>query len=404
MNKLKKMYFATIVISIIILIIYVNSEFRFNSFSIKSNKNDETIFEYNNNYKLEGRDESYLFYNNEEKELVKVSKTKRIIKEELYTNSFYISSAIQKDSFEVTLRDKLTISKLNFKTDEDIFVLSDVEGNYKVFIEWLKNNNILNNNLNWIFGKGHLVLNGDFFDRGNDVTATLWLIYKLEKEAERNGGKIHFIIGNHEEMNLRGFVKYVNKKYLAIARELDISYKDLYGENSELGRWLRTKNAIITINKNLFCHAGVSPEFAKRNLTLSQANSVIRESIGKDKKKICSDDATACFLYGREGVMWYRGYFGDYKDYYKGITQKEVDDITNHFNIDHIIVGHTIVEKIESMFNNKIIAIDVMNEKDPRRQDDGNMATELEGLLIKDTDYYRVLQNGEKELLFTDKK
>ena len=30
----------------------------------------------------------------------------------------------------------------------------------------------------WIFGKGHLVICGDLFDRGNDVAAELWLIYK----------------------------------------------------------------------------------------------------------------------------------------------------------------------------------------------------------------------------------
>ena len=56
----------------------------------------------------------------------------------------------------------------------------------------------------WTFGKGHLVICGDLFDRGNDVTAELWLLYKLEEEAKEKGGYVHTILGNHEIMNLSG--------------------------------------------------------------------------------------------------------------------------------------------------------------------------------------------------------
>ena len=98
--------------------------------------------------------------------------------------------------------------------------------------------------------------------------------------------------------------------------------------------------------------------------------------------------------------MWYRGYFGDYKEYYKGTSQKDIDNILNYYEANHMVVGHTIVDKVKTLFNNKIIAIDAMSENDPRKQDDDNMAVSCEGLYIENNHFYRVLFNGKKELLF----
>ena len=82
--------------------------------------------------------------------------------------------------------------------------LVNIEGNYYSFVNLLIGNKITDNNLNWIYGTGQLVLNGDMVDRGEYVTQVLWLIYKLEQEASAAGGHVHFILGNHEAMNLEG--------------------------------------------------------------------------------------------------------------------------------------------------------------------------------------------------------
>lgn len=88
------------------------------------------------------------------------------------------------------------------------------------------------------------MLVGDFFDRGLNITECLWLIYKLEKEAEKQGGKVHFILGNHEMMNLKSELRYVRDKYHENADTLKLDYKKWYANNTELGRWLRTKMAL----------------------------------------------------------------------------------------------------------------------------------------------------------------
>ena len=74
------------------------------------------------------------------------------------------------------------------------------------------------------------VICGDLFDRGTEVPATMWLLYKLEEEAKLKGGYVHTILGNHDIMNLAGNFKYVDQKYFLNAEKLNLSYADLYSE------------------------------------------------------------------------------------------------------------------------------------------------------------------------------
>lgn len=75
-----------------------------------------------------------------------------------------------------------------FRNVRHIFALGDIHGGYFELIELLKNNDIIDENLKWSWGNGHLVFLGDLFDRGNYVTECLWLIYRLEHEAKKAGG------------------------------------------------------------------------------------------------------------------------------------------------------------------------------------------------------------------------
>ncbi|MEL6922776.1 MAG: metallophosphoesterase, partial [Bacteroidota bacterium] len=93
--------------------------------------------------------------------------------------------------FTVTLRDKIASPPAIYEQPKKLFAISDIEGEFEIFAQTLQANKIIDKNYNWIYGRGHLVLNGDFFDRGINVTACLWLVYRLEQEAERAGGRVH---------------------------------------------------------------------------------------------------------------------------------------------------------------------------------------------------------------------
>ncbi len=141
-----------------------------------------------------------------------------------------------------------------------IIAVSDIHGEYEYFVDILINSGVIDSSLNWVWGNGHLVIDGDVFDRGDLVTECLWLIYRLEQQAEAAGGEVHFVLGNHELMVIRGDNRYVHDKYIkGICRKTRIKHEDLFGPDMELGRWLRSKLTLLKINDILFVHGGISP-------------------------------------------------------------------------------------------------------------------------------------------------
>src|SRR5690606_26813286 len=138
----------------------------------------------------------------------------------------------------------------------------------------LTGNGVVDEKLNWIYGNGHLVLVGDFVDRGTEVTQCLWLIYKLEQEALQSGGKVHYILGNHEVLNFHGDARYVTGKYLEFIRRRKMLYAQLFAPDTELGKWMRSKNTIEQIGDILFVHGGIGPEVAEKGYTVPQMNTI----------------------------------------------------------------------------------------------------------------------------------
>ncbi|MCH1929069.1 metallophosphoesterase [Shewanella sp. A25] len=232
-----------------------------------------------------------------------------------------------------------------------IVALSDVHGQFDVMINLLKAHRVIDANNRWNFGNGHMVMTGDMFDRGHQVNEVLWFLYELDKQAEAAGGKLHLLMGNHEQMVFRGDLRYVNERYQTSANLLNRSYDALYNKDTEIGRWLRSKNTLVKINNLLFMHGGISPEWLERKLDIGTANQLFREHLDESKETLQQNELLN-FLFFKNGPTWYRGYFKD------ELKDQDVDSILKYFNVEHIIVGHTSQERVLGLFNNKIIAID----------------------------------------------
>lgn len=286
------------------------------------------------------------------------------------------------DNFKFKLKDTLKIEPTEYNYPAKMLVISDIEGNFKGFKSILYGNNIVDEKLKWNFGNNHLVLVGDFFDRGLNVTECLWLIYKLEEDAEKQGGKVHFILGNHEMMNMKGQRKYVRDKYIENSDTLKLDYEKWYFKNSELGKWLRTKNGAEKIGNLLFVHAGIRKDFPE-NYSLQQINDNIRNTIDKnfDKGKQKED-----IFIGNESPIWYRGISTEKE------AQKDIDKTLERFKSDKMIVGHTIVDKIKYLYNGKVIDIDLEHKQN---SDKGKMYA----LWIENNNFFSVDNNGIKTKL-----
>jgi hypothetical protein len=112
-------------------------------------------------------------------------------------NSVTCYYPLDSSQFQIPIHSNFEIPKSRYSDTGKILAISDIESNYKTFRDFLIKNNVINQNLEWIFGNGHLVLVGDFVDRGYFTTQVLWFIYTLDHAAQRHGGLVHFIIGNH---------------------------------------------------------------------------------------------------------------------------------------------------------------------------------------------------------------
>jgi hypothetical protein len=286
--------------------------------------------------------------------------------------------------FSVPLKMNLNPEAATYPSPERLFVLSDIEGKFQAFYKLLLAGRVIDDQFNWTFGKGHLVLCGDMFDRGADVTPCLWLLYKLEAEAKAKGGYVHVVLGNHEIMNLSEDFSYVHPKYLKAAVLLGKTYQEFYTINTELGRWLRTKNIIERIGDFLFLHAGVSQAVNESGLSLKQINNRVRsfyDMYGYDS--ILAKGNVALFFNGNSSPFWYRGYFLEPR-----ASRAQIDSTLHLYKVKQIVVGHTIVDSIRTLYDGKIIAIDVNYHT-------GNQ----QALLIEKDGMFRMNEAGEKKRL-----
>jgi hypothetical protein len=295
-----------------------------------------------------------------------------------------------------------TPSEFQFYSNK-IAAVSDIHGSFHSFETLLKANQIINESSDWIWGNGQLVIVGDVFDKGTCVTDCLWQIKKLEVQAAKNNGKVHFLLGNHERLILSGQTDYVGFKYRNICEKLHVNCDQLYSTESYLGRWLRSKSSAIKINNNLFVHGGISMELIDKHYSLKAINNYIATWAGFENI-IHLDSASReniNFLINYFGPLEYRGYFNMNllnRGQSSKLPKESVDSILNHFSVRHIIVGHTIVRKIKGMFDNKIIAINTSFPEDD--EVDTNSSGQL--LLIESTNYFAAGMNGEKHLLFSE--
>ena len=277
-------------------------------------------------------------------------------------------------------RIEFTPEESTYEDVENIVVLSDIHGQFDLAIEILKNNKIIDNNLNWNFGNGHLVIVGDIFDRGPKVTETLWFVYHLEKQALESGGKVHFTLGNHEYMILHKDLRYLNSKYRVTSYLLKTNYTDLFNNQTVLGRWLRSKPTVLKINKDTYVHGGLSKAFLSLGYNIENVNKLMRESIDISKEEL---KATSFYdnYYRSSGPIWYRGYFND------NLPNSEIKEILRLIKSKHIIVGHCSNEEVVQLYNEKIFGVD------------SSIKNGIYGevLLINGKEYVRGTMEGKKE-------
>lgn len=284
-----------------------------------------------------------------------------------------------------------------FRRVDSLFVLGDVHGSYDNLINLLQKSKVIDSELKWSAGSSHLLFLGDLFDRGNDVTKVLWFIHGLEEQAEKNGGKVHLLLGNHEIMTMTSDLRYISRKEKALSIAYGVGYDIMFHpRDSYLGSWIRHQPAVIKIDDVIFAHGGiVDLGTTSINEYNEQAFAYMSDDIFLEIAKP-EPDSTAYdpdrwmrrkqMFYSDKSPFWYRGYAQT------DTLQKQLNDMLKKYRSKLHVVGHTPFETITQRYKGKFITTD-LTEK----------ATELL-LLVRDGKKYirfKIDSEGQKTELVT---
>jgi hypothetical protein len=235
------------------------------------------------------------------------------------------------------------------------------------------------------------VQTGDLLDRGAESRKVMDLLMKLERQADRAGGGVHVLIGNHEAMNVYGDLRYVSAGEYAAFRTprseelrgmlyeqhmeavkrspppegvpvFDEAYREQwnartplglvehrieFGPQGKYGKWIRKLNAVVKINDTLFLHGGISPEYA--GYTIDRLNEEVRAGLDNPEGRETAPVADP------NGPLWYRGLVtGD-----ESTLAGHVEAVLKSHAVSRIVVGHTVTDgTVMPRFGGKVLALD----------------------------------------------
>lgn len=259
---------------------------------------------------------------------------------------------------------------------ERIVAIGDLHGDYDNYMATLQAAELVDRRGNWVAGRTHLVQTGDIPDRGPDTRRIIEHMARLARQANRNGGRVHNLIGNHEAMNVYGDLRYVTaEEFAAFAtsrsealreRYLDAVLDDMssrdparfaalpddfrdqwyasrplgwvehrqawnpqWNPDGEMFEWVANARVAVQINDAIFVHAGISGHYCRDTLASMTERAQADLASG--------DPGDESILTDQYGPLWYRGLAGVAPE----APPKTVDSILRNHDARHIVIGHT---------------------------------------------------------------
>jgi hypothetical protein len=244
-----------------------------------------------------------------------------------------------------------------------ILVIGDLHADFKKTKDLFIHFNLIDINENWIASPKEttVVQLGDQLDGGGrgdgESYGEIELIKfmdRIHEKASKKGGAVYSLIGNHEIMNLLGDFKYASNKDINIQGGIELR-KKLFSPGSDIfNKMSCTRNVVLQIGDFIFVHAGILPEHINANektTFIKKINTIMRLYL-QGKKDWDDTDIQKYFL-NKKGVIWNRDYGS------KSPSCNNINKVNKLLNVGHMIIGHTIQNKINSKCDNKLWRVDV---------------------------------------------
>lgn len=264
-----------------------------------------------------------------------------------------------------------------------LVAIGDIHGDLQKARQALMVAQVMDENGQWIGGNTTVVQVGDLLDRGGDEIKVIYLLEKLKQQADKSGGRVVILNGNHEIMNVEGDFRYVTPagmeefkrwaNWYTVGNDMKNLCEGL-GHQRDIfegipavlpeawrarmaalrpggpisSRFLSTHPTVVIVGGSVFVHGGLLPTHTYHGL--ERMNEEVKDWIlgGKGQRG-------PPYVHGKDAVVWLRKY--STSDSHCSLLEKALASIPG---AKRMIVGHTIQKLgINGACENRVIRVDV---------------------------------------------
>ncbi|KAI8907730.1 Metallo-dependent phosphatase-like protein [Powellomyces hirtus] len=253
--------------------------------------------------------------------------------------------------FYISFRGKSRASHASVTGSTRIVAIGDLHGDHKNALVVLRLAGLVDAQGDWIAGSTTLVQTGDIVDRGPDTIVLYQWIRKLTEQADKVGGKVIPLLGNHEVMNLMGDWRYVTEEDVASFGGEE-ARREAWSKEGWLGQYIRTWDLTTIVNNTVFLHGGLHPKWARRGIA------ALNNETHLALNTMSNAELRQLPLFHGDGPLWYRGYAQDPERIVCSLLEEALKTV----NATRMVIGHTPQldsGHILSRCNNRVHVIDV---------------------------------------------
>jgi hypothetical protein len=278
-----------------------------------------------------------------------------------------------------------------------LVAIGDVHGNFEGWVQILRVAELLDRRGSWIGGDATLVMTGDVVGRGGYPKRIYLWIRRLMREAAAAGGRVEFLLGNHEALSMHHIHSYTTvEEYRDFAppTELDqgqlrldlaslpqpgsgqqsamldvsrmqeeplgwLEFRRAMAPSGMVGKWLLRRPTMFVVGKTLFVHGGLHPRFTVWRL--EELETRIRAELTRSVPYFDLDPRNPAVA--EDGPHWYRIALRKTE----AVLAKELDETLENWGLERMVVGHTPTFLIEprqpgcilSKASGRLLCIDV---------------------------------------------
>jgi hypothetical protein len=247
-----------------------------------------------------------------------------------------------------------------YSAQPEVFAIGDLHGDYYAMVKILRAANLIDSNNQWIGGTKTFVQVGDQLDRGDTEKEILDLFESLIDQAERAGGQVLVLNGNHETMNVeldfryvtsegfRQFDDYYTGQTDGDVRALPSSQRGravAFKPNGPYARKLAEHNSIVQIGETVFVHGGITPSHADYGI----------DRINSEISAWMYGDTSEPWSIGGSGPLWNR----DYGSTVSSSDCSQLQNTLDKLNAKRLVIAHTRQRTINQACDGRVWRVDV---------------------------------------------